>query len=157
MMLVERHEDRLTLQFGLREKLMLQEVAWQYPLLAPEHFRLTRSSESDLKPEDQQLLTESITTTQQDHRKRVRRLLAEPRWTIRPKQGIRLTLSLDEVELLLQVLNDVRVGSWVRLGCPDPEAEPGGKRHPKPGRDRVLLDLAGFFENGFLEAIGAGA
>ena len=36
--------------------------------------------------------------------------------------GLQLTLSGPEIEWLLQVLNDVRVGSWIALGSPDPES-----------------------------------
>jgi len=34
-----------------------------------------------------------------------------------------LTLSATEIELLLQILNNVRVGLWLRLGKPDPSIE----------------------------------
>lgn len=34
-----------------------------------------------------------------------------------------LTLSVGEVEALLQILNNIRVGTWVRLGKPDPRLE----------------------------------
>jgi len=55
-----------------------------------------------------------------------------PPQTTRPK-GIQFRLSPADLELLLQILNDLRVGSCILLGCPDPthatptpEPEPSG-------------------------------
>ena len=44
------------------------------------------------------------------------------RCALQPR-GVRLlTLDTEDANLLLQVLNDLRVGAWERLGCPDFEA-----------------------------------
>ena len=53
-------------------------------------------------------------------------------------------------EWLLQVLNDVRVGSWIALGSPaeHPEMEP---EMSKQTMSHVMtMDIAAFFEMGFM-------
>lgn len=155
MILVQRKEGNYVFQLGTKERLMLQQVVRRYPAMPPGHFRLSRSSESSLKPEDQQMLTESIQATQEVQQQRVRQLMQGSRWMVRAGHGIRLRLCEDEVELLLQVLNDVRVGCWVRLGCPNPEAACRGEEKAKAGWDGVMMDLAGFLQNSLLEAIAS--
>ena len=59
----------------------------------------------------------------------------------------------DENQWLLQVLNDVRVGSWIALGSPDPEQ---GKKIVF--NEKILphfraMELAGAFETVFLDAL----
>ena len=39
------------------------------------------------------------------------------------KTGCRLSLSQADLEWLLQILNDIRVGSWVILGSPEEKLE----------------------------------
>ena len=47
-------------------------------------------------------------------------LLADPaRCAPQPGGGWRLTLSHGDAEMLLQALNEIRVGSWEKLGSPD--------------------------------------
>ena len=67
--------------------------------------------------------------------------------------GCHLTLSGPEIEWLLQVLNDVRVGSWIALGSPDPEQ---GKKivfNEKILPRFRMMELAGAFEMVFLDAL----
>lgn len=50
-------------------------------------------------------------------------LLADPeRCIVQPGGGWRLTLNDGDAEMLLQSLNEIRVGSWEKLGAPDFEA-----------------------------------
>ena len=55
-----------------------------------------------------------------------------------------------EVEWLFQVLNDVRVGSWVRLGSPE-----GKPREVTiaTAPHFVAMEMAGYFEAELLEAL----
>ncbi len=50
----------------------------------------------------------------------VERLLNDPEKCTTQGKGARVvTLKSEEMGLLLQALNDVRVAAWERLGCPD--------------------------------------
>ncbi|HVY70208.1 MAG TPA: hypothetical protein VHH73_09790, partial [Verrucomicrobiae bacterium] len=64
----------------------------------------------------------------------------------------RLDFNAEELEWLLQILNDIRVGSWVRLGAPDldmvkPEVTPDNLRYA------WALDVSGCFQAALLRAI----
>jgi len=56
------------------------------------------------------------------------------------------------MEWMLQLLNDVRVGCWVKLGRPELEGVP--KRHltGQAARDMTALELSGYFQMVLLEA-----
>lgn len=50
-------------------------------------------------------------------------LLTDPVRCASHSKGMRqLTLSAEDANLMLQALNDLRVGAWERLGCPDFES-----------------------------------
>ena len=52
----------------------------------------------------------------------------------------------------LQVLNDIRVGSWIQLGEPDPMSE---MSQPLNEQTMILawtMEIAGLFQNSLLEA-----
>ena len=65
----------------------------------------------------------------------------------------RLTLSEDDADWLLRLINDLRVGSWIKIKCPDFDA-------PKPPHFRAsdlkylaLMENAGRFEIALIEAL----
>ena len=58
-----------------------------------------------------------------------------------------------ELEGLLQVLNDVRVGNWLAAGSPDPEQEKKMRRDKKSLQHMMLMELAGGFEMLFLGSL----
>jgi hypothetical protein len=78
-------------------------------------------------------------------------LLADPRRFQETETGCRLSLSHAEVEWVLQVLNDIRVGSWIRLGSPDKKRTALNERTVL---DFAAMETAGYFEVQFLEALG---
>jgi hypothetical protein len=67
--------------------------------------------------------------------------------------GMQLTVSGAEIEWLLQVLNDVRVGSWIALGSPDPEQDKKIVFDKKMLPHFRMMELAGAFETVFLDAL----
>jgi len=57
------------------------------------------------------------------------------------------------LEWLLQVLNDIKVGSWVQLGCPELEkAAPVNLTRPN-ARSLQAMHLSGEFQAALLEAV----
>jgi hypothetical protein len=80
-------------------------------------------------------------------------MLKQPERFQEIESGFRFALSAPEIEWLLQVLNDVRVGSWIGLGSPD--TEKGGKI-PLTEETAPLLwvmEMAGSFEMVLLDAL----
>jgi hypothetical protein len=77
-------------------------------------------------------------------------LLADPRRFQRTDTGFRLSLSRAEAEWVLQVLNDIRVGSWIILGSPEGEIE---GLDAKTASDFWAMEMAGYFETELLQAL----
>jgi hypothetical protein len=143
----------LVFEISLPEKRLLFDVLKRYPLISATHHRLTKSARTAKHDENQRLLEESLAAQREENRKNVRAMLDEPGRFKAAASGFQLTLSGPEIEWLLQVLNDVRVGSWIALGSPDPES---GKKivfNEKILPHFRMMELAGAFEMVFLDAL----
>lgn len=68
-------------------------------------------------PANQALLDEAHGGAHGKGGEQVEGLLNDPSRLASDEKGCRLTLSQEDIEWLLQVLNDVRVGSWLKAGC----------------------------------------
>jgi len=151
MELLSAEGQRLVFRLGKREKQLLGETLKLYPLIPRSHHQLSRQADADA--DNQALLEEAIAAQKQTHRQQVDVWLADQaRWAEEPG-GFRLALDRDQIEWLLQVLNDIRVGSWLILGCPDPDAAKPPKLTPKNAHFLLAMELCGEFENDLLEAL----
>ena len=153
MKLIRTKREKLVFEISLPEKRLLFEVLKLYPLISATHHRLSKTARSAKHDENQRLLEESLAAQRQENRKNVRAMLNEPGRFQAAASGFQLTLSGPEIEWLLQVLNDVRVGSWVALGSPDPEQ---GKKivfNEKILPHFRMMELAGAFQMVFLDAL----
>jgi hypothetical protein len=155
--LIRTKRDKFVFEISLSEKRLLFEVLKLYPLISPTHHRLTKAARTAKHDENQRLLEESLAAQREENRKNVRAMLDEPGHFKEMASGLQLTLSGPEIEWLLQVLNDVRVGSWIALGAPDPES---GKKivfSEKILPHFRMMELAGAFEMVFLDALSGHA
>jgi hypothetical protein len=115
--LIRRDQNRLLFHLGRREKDLLVQLLSNYPQTPPGSHKLSRQSK--IEPGNQQMLDEALVEDQAEHKKQWLALLSDTaRWT-EHQQGWKLSLGEGEVEWLLQVLNDIRIGSWIRLGSPE--------------------------------------
>jgi hypothetical protein len=64
-------------------------------------------------------LDAALTEHRQELTTSIDQLLADPEKVSSQGKGKVLTLTSDEIALVLQGLNDVRVAAWERLGCPN--------------------------------------
>jgi hypothetical protein len=155
--LIRTKRDKLVFEISQSEKRLLFDVLKLYPLISAIHHRLTKSARTAKHDENQQLLEESLAAQREENRKNVRAMLDEPGHFKAAASGFQLTLSGPEIEWLLQVLNDVRVGSWIAVGAPDPES---GKKilfNEKLLPHFRMMELAGAFEMVFLDALSGRA
>lgn len=153
MKLIRTKREKLAFEISLPEKRLLFEVLKLYPLISATHHRLSKTARSAQHDENQRLLEESLAAQREENRKNVRTMLDEPGRFQAAASGFHLTLSGPEIEWLLQVLNDVRVGSWIALGSPDPEQ---GKKivfNEKILPHFRMMELAGAFQMVFLDAL----
>ncbi len=148
----ETPDRSLTFQLDAREEALLLAILHLYPVLEASHYRLSKDPNL-VAASEQQLLEESISQQRMAHRKKLEELFRNPARYFKEAAGERrLVLSGAQLEWLLQVLNDIRVGSWVKLGCPDLENQGAEASHKMNPRDVQAMHLSGHFQSALLEA-----
>ncbi len=142
--------------------------SWQYALTQPEadilndlleKFPFTDSfpvkiSNQDADPqttERNRLLNESLA----EHRKELKKLameMVEGKFE-RTGKKIVMTLSGEEREMLLQILNDIRVGCWHALGEPDTSMPQDHEYSAQEVAYHHLMDISGYFEHSLIQSV----
>ena len=152
MKLLRVGKPGLVFQLSARERQVLFETIRLYPLVPATHHRLSESGRGPAAEEDQRLLEAALAEHRAANRRHVQAMLEEPQRFQAVKSGFELTLAPAEVEWLLQVLNDVRVGSWLALGEPEHGQEPAVTA--QNARYLLALELCGLFQSVLLAALG---
>ena len=117
MKFLKTEGENLVFHLGKREKGLLLDLLKMYPVVPPAHYRISTSDES--LEGCQHLLDEALTEHRTENRRQLESMLGEPGRFQVVATGFRLVLSPAQLEWILQVLNDIRVGSWIQLGSPD--------------------------------------
>lgn len=150
---------KIKLQFEVRreEMALLRLVLGLYPLVPATHHRLSKSGQIPKPDENQQLLEESLAAQRKENRRQIESFLSDAKRFTETETGSRGSFSRSEIEWLLQVLNDVRVGSWLALGSPAEPVEIQPDMNPQTARHILIMDAAAFFEMNFLHAVSDGS
>lgn len=111
--------QHLVFEISAREKRLLFELLRLYPLIPPAHHALSRTADPEELGADAKLLEDALNEQRSENRRQLEAMLQEKNRFQQIKDGFRLSLTAPQVEWLLQVLNDIRVGSWLILGEPD--------------------------------------
>lgn len=148
MKLVAHTSQGWSFQLNPQEASLLQGLLRKFPFRVAGRVEISKSDDSAGAAERQKLLTESLTEHRKELRRLARALLEEDKWRPSPA-GLVLTVNPESREILLQILNDIRLGCWHALGEPDDldqldEAKP-------PSVQRALMELAGYFEMHLLD------
>lgn len=146
MKFVKRDGDHLVFQMGKREKSLLFQLLRMYPVVPPAHHQISTMEDWPKRESTQHLLDEALAEHRAENRRQLMAMIEDPKRFEEASTGYRLRLTPGEVEWLLQVLNDIRVGSWLLLGEPD---ERHGKRlriSLKNARHLWAMELAGHFQ-----------
>jgi hypothetical protein len=150
--LIRINKGSLLFHLGKREKILLTQVLRLYPRIPPATFRLSKSGKLPDAEANQRLLDESLAEQREANRKTLDAFLSNPRRVTDTETGSRLSVSRSELEWLLQILNDVRVGSWIILGSPD-QAMEFKLLNEKTAADFWAMEMSGQFQMRFLEAL----
>lgn len=153
MKLIRARREQLVFEIGRREKGLLFEILKLYPLVSPAQYRLSKTAPANQFNDHQRLLEESLAAQRTENRKNVQALLNEPGRFQTAPAGFLLKITRSETEWLLQVLNDVRVGSWVALGSPDTEQGEEIPLNEESAPHIRSMEIAGAFETVFLDAL----
>ena len=79
-------------------------------------------------------------------------MLSEKGRFCKTDSGIQIRLDSHEIEWLLQVLNDVRVGCWIQLGQPDEMNKAPLEVDPENAVFLWTMELCGYFQSVLLVA-----
>jgi hypothetical protein len=153
MKLLHRNEESVVVQWSHTEKRLLDALAETYPIHQPEEQPLSRET-SDLPDGAESWLHAARSEEMNQNRAWLGDLVRSDRF--QPSEhSWQQELTHPEVETLLQILNNIRVGAWARLGCP--EILPTLADLLKAGADRNawLMKLAGELQIGLLLALDA--
>ena len=154
MRLLRGKGEDLVFSLHKREVAVLRAVLGRYPCVPPGQQRLSRSMEGEDAEENQSLLDEAMAAMREENKQRLATFLDEPGRFEELKERCRFKLTPAEADWLLQVLNDVRVGCWIRLGAPDFEAGVRVDLNEETAPHLWVMEAAGHFESCLLEALG---
>ena len=121
MKLLSRDDNRCVLHFTTQEKDLLLGLLPQYPKLPADHHQASRNG--DANTDVQALLADALTEQREKNRAAAESLLANTARFKPEEEDWRLTLTYAEIEWFLQVLNDLRVGSWLALDSPQQDED----------------------------------
>ena len=121
MKLLSRNDNRCVLQFTTQEKDLLLGLLPQYPKLPADHHQASRSGNVDA--DVQALLADALAEQREKNRAAAQSLLADTARFEPEGEDWLLTLTDAEIEWFLQVLNDLRVGSWLALDGPQQDED----------------------------------
>ena len=136
---------------GVEQKVFL-EVLRLYPLVPASHQPLSKTIKGRRAIEDQHLLDEALAEQRAKHKSHLDQWLQENGRFRRTKAGCNLTVRHDDAEWLLQILNDIRIGNWLRLGSPDDHPEPE-EMDPELQRIWAAMEVSGMFQMAVLHAL----
>jgi len=140
-------------QFERRERRLLLGILQLYPLIPASYHRLSKTADPEQVAADQKLLDEALAAQKVENQRRLLAMLNAPGRFKPEADGYELTLSADQVDWFLQILNDVRVGSWLKLGCPDPSKEPPADPTAENVHYYVAMEFCGTVQSLLLHAL----
>lgn len=149
MKLLRVENERYFFKLGHYETAPFEFLLRLYPVVPSAH---QASNKSPAKmDESQRLIDEALAEQRKENKQQVEALLKDTARFRKTDDGIEINLSAGEIEWLLQVLNDVRVGNWMLLGSPEehPRLDLSADNAPFV----ISLGFAGEFQTDLLDAI----
>jgi hypothetical protein len=151
--LIKADKDKFVFRLGKREKRLLFDILKLYPLIPAAYQRVSKFGKDAAQKASQQLLEEALAAQRKESQKQVLAMLNEPKRFQETESGFRFSLSAPQMEWLLQVLNDIRVGSWINLGSPDTEKGEEIPLTEETAPHLWVMEAAGHFEMSLLDVI----
>ena len=155
MKLLSRDKDGLAFYLPKREKSLLLTVLNRYPLVPARYQQLTKAATASGGDPNEALLEESLAEHRRSNRERLNAWVRTGTHWQPAGEGWQLRLDHSEIEWLLQLLNDIRVGSWILLGSPAKDLW-NLALNQSTAPLAWTMETAGWFEAGLLEALSTG-
>jgi hypothetical protein len=150
MKLLRASRGRYTFQMERKEKQLLFKLLEMYPLIPLSHHRLSKAED---QPENQQLLEEALAEQRRENQRQIKAMLDGGTVFQANEEGYLFSLRAAGMDWLLQVLNDVRVGSWLALGAPDDPVKLFAKLNEQTAPFFWACEIAGHFQVTLIRAM----
>jgi len=150
---IKWREDNLVFGLTKREHSQLFSILGLYPQVPPAHHRLSKTGTLPKAADAEKLLEDALREQRQANRKLLTEFLQAPTRFNDSDKGLQFELSTSEADWLLQILNDIRIGSWVLIGSPE-NIFKALNSHTAP--QIAAMEIAGFFQAHLLDAISSG-
>ena len=154
MKLLNKTDDKFVFELDFKEKELLVEVLKLYPVLDPAYQKLSDSLDEEEISLSRKILKEDLLEHQEKNRQMVDEIFGEGSPFKRDALHCNLELGAEQLECLLQVLNDIRVGTWRNLDSPGYDELEKLRLEKSDVVPLVVMDVCEYFEYHFLDAIG---
>jgi hypothetical protein len=146
MKLVKQKGENWQYELNQVEADLLKQLLKHFPFTNYVPVKISMADADPKSIEREKLLNESLAEHRKELKRQTNNLISAEKLTP-GNEGHLLTMSAEEREILLQILNDIRVGCWCALGEPE-NIELPKPRDSKPVQaHQRLMDLAGYFEH----------
>ena len=152
MKLIQKDGETFLFHISKREKGLLLEVLKLYPLVPIAHHRVSQTAAAPRAAESQKLLESALADRTRENKRQLLAMLNQEALLQETDGAHRLTLSGSRMEWLLQVLNDIRVGSWLILGEPDEKKGKPIELNDENARYYAAMEFCGLFQMTLLDA-----
>jgi len=152
--LLQKTDNKFIFELGFDEKELLLEVLKLYPVLDPAYQKLSDSLNEEEVSISRNILKEDLSEHQAKNKQMINDMFGEGSPFRQDMLNCRLELGSEQLERLLQVLNDIRVGSWRKLDSPDYGELEKLRLEKRDVVTIVVMDICEYFEYYFLDAIG---
>jgi hypothetical protein len=139
-------------QYGLdaNEANLLTLLLKEFPFTDLDPVNMSKTDQEPEAKEREKLLNESLVAHRNELKQSAESLLVPKKFKAQGN-GMVMTVSSEERELLLQILNDIRVGCWNALGRPEKREPEITNLSAKENRNYGLMNVAGFFEHSLIK------
>jgi hypothetical protein len=154
--LLNKTGEKFVFELMSEEKELLSKIFGLYPMLDRDKLELSKTIKDEQICQSKKILSDAFKEFQ-DSNKRFISELFEKSNNFKPSEDYEYyTLELDgeQIERLLQILNDIRVGMWQKLGCPDLENRKDFIRSAEDVFAVYIMDICEYFEYYLLKALG---
>jgi len=151
--LIQRDGESFLFHISKREKGLLFEVLKLYPLIPIAHHRVSQAAATPSVQETQKLLESALADRTRENKRQLLAMLNQEARLQETDGPQRLKLSGPQMEWLLQVLNDIRVGSWLILGEPDEKKGKPIEVNDENARYYAAMEFCGLFQMTLLDAL----
>ena len=139
-----------------QEMKLLTGLLTLYPV-APATFQKLSGDQTAQVRAAQPVLEAALAERRAENRSQLQALLHADECLQRDPAVRTLTLTTAQMTWLLEVLNEVRVGSWLNLGRPDNPERLRLAQQNTNLRELWAMELSGYFQMALLEAMNHGA